>query len=482
MYRRKPQGWLKHIDLMAFDIVSLSISFLIAYRLKIKAWDFNSTTEYSLFLSFILCLDLMVATLGRTFDKLTSRGYYREFVSTVQHVGFVFIGTILFLFGIKQSSTFSRTVVFVTFMFYLLLSYILRCIVKKYRRYEKSAKRTIFIITNSTEASEVISNVLANQDNNNIRIIGLGIYNRDMLGKSIDDVPVLCSMDNIYEYLCRIWVDEVLIHMPLSDPKLPELRKKLVEMGITVHVDLNMDEHGLSEKRFVERVGKCSVITATINYTSTLDYIIKRFMDIIGGFFGSIAAILVCLVVGPIIKIKSPGPLLFSQERIGRNGKKFKMYKIRSMCVDAESKKDELRNENTIADGMMFKLDWDPRIIGNRVLKDGTHKTGIGQFIRSTSLDEFPQFFNVLKGDMSLVGTRPPTLDEWNRYDLHHRARLSVIPGITGLWQVEGRSTITDFEKVVDLDTKYILNWSLGLDARILLKTIKVVFSRKGAK
>ena len=108
-------------------------------------------------------------------------------------------------------------------------------------------------------------------------------------------------------------------------------------------------------------------------------------------------------------------------------------------------------------------------------------KKGLGNFIRDWSLDEFPQFFNVLKGDMSLVGTRPPTLDEWDRYEPHHRARLAVRPGITGLWQVSGRSKITDFEEVVKLDTKYITEWSMGLDFRILLKTVKVVFGRDGA-
>ena len=129
----------------------------------------------------------------------------------------------------------------------------------------------------------------------------------------------------------------------------------------------------------------------------------------------------------------------------------------------------------------MFKLDWDPRIIGARRLPDGSVKKGVGNLIREWSLDEFPQFFNVLKGDMSLVGTRPPTVDEWEKYEIRHRGRLAVKPGITGLWQVSGRNRITDFDEVVRLDKKYISEWSLGLDLRILLKTILVVLSRDGA-
>ena len=151
------------------------------------------------------------------------------------------------------------------------------------------------------------------------------------------------------------------------------------------------------------------------------------------------------------------------------------------MYMDAEERKAELMKQNRVSDGMMFKLDFDPRVIGNEILPDGTKKTGIGNFIRVTSLDEFPQFFNVLLGDMSLVGTRPPTVDEYEKYKLHHKARLSAKPGITGMWQVSGRSDITDFEDVVKLDTAYIKDWSIGKDLRILAKTVQVVLTGKGS-
>ena len=173
----------------------------------------------------------------------------------------------------------------------------------------------------------------------------------------------------------------------------------------------------------------------------------------------------------PAIKIKSPGPAFFSQVRMGKNGRPFKIYKFRSMYMDAEERKKELMKQNNIKDGMMFKMDDDPRII-----------KGVGHFIRKTSLDEFPQFWNILKGDMSLVGTRPPTMDEWEKYELHHRKRLAIKPGLTGMWQVSGRSDITDFEEVVELDTKYIAEWCLKLDIEILVKTVMVVFRGSGAK
>ncbi|MBQ4514745.1 MAG: sugar transferase, partial [Anaerolineaceae bacterium] len=195
---------------------------------------------------------------------------------------------------------------------------------------------------------------------------------------------------------------------------------------------------------------------------------------------GSIAALILMAIIGPKIKRESPGPILFKQERIGQNGKRFICYKLRSMYMDAEERKKEFLAQNRVSDGMMFKLDFDPRVIGNKIV-DEKQVTGIGEFIREHSLDEFPQFFNVLAGQMSLVGTRPPTVDEWEKYKYHHRARLAMKPGITGMWQVSGRSNITDFEEVVRLDTEYIQNWSLSLDIKILIKTIKVLFTKDGA-
>ena len=148
--------------------------------------------------------------------------------------------------------------------------------------------------------------------------------------------------------------------------------------------------------------------------------------------------------------------------------------------MDAEERKVELMKDNKLGDEKMFKLDFDLRVIGNKILPDGTHKTGIGDFIRRTSIDEFSQFFNVVKGDMSIIGTRSPLISETNFYELHHRSRLAIKPGITGMWQVSGRSDITDFEEEVRLDKEYITNWNIGLDIKILFKTILVVFKKDG--
>ena len=194
--------------------------------------------------------------------------------------------------------------------------------------------------------------------------------------------------------------------------------------------------------------------------------LIKRFIDIVGAIVGLIFTAIIFIPLAIVIKLDSPGPILYSQIRCGLKGKQFRLWKFRSMCVDAERKKHLVKNQ---AKGHIFKNDQDPRI------------TRIGKFIRKTSLDEFPQFWNVLSGDMSLVGTRPPTPNEVKYYNKRHMLRLRVKPGITGEWQVTGRSFVDDFEEVVSLDLQYQEKWSVWYDFVLIFKTVFAVIRCKGA-
>lgn len=196
---------------------------------------------------------------------------------------------------------------------------------------------------------------------------------------------------------------------------------------------------------------------------------VKRAIDIRGSLVGLIIIIPVIAIVAIPLKLESPGPLSFKQKRVGLNGCVFEIYKLRSMYKDAEKRKSKLMAKNEMY-GLMFKMSDDPRI------------TKVGKFIRKTSIDELTQFWNVLCGDMSLVGTRPPTIDEYAHYESHRKRRLSMKPGITGMWQVSGRSGVQDFEDVARLDTQYTDNWSLKLDFEILFKTVAVVFMQDGGK
>jgi exopolysaccharide biosynthesis polyprenyl glycosylphosphotransferase len=205
-------------------------------------------------------------------------------------------------------------------------------------------------------------------------------------------------------------------------------------------------------------------------HTVSLDEIqlfMKRTLDICGALVGLVLTCIASLIIIPAIKLDSPGPVLFKQVRMGRNGRTFTLYKFRSMCMDAEHLKAKLISQNQMKDNMMFKIKNDPRI------------TKIGSFLRRSSIDELPQFINVLKGEMSLVGTRPPTMDEVSRYSHNQHRRISIKPGITGIWQISGRSDITDFDEVVRLDTLYIDNWSVWKDISIILRTIWMIFSKR---
>jgi exopolysaccharide biosynthesis polyprenyl glycosylphosphotransferase len=206
-------------------------------------------------------------------------------------------------------------------------------------------------------------------------------------------------------------------------------------------------------------------------YSKTLDaqqLFLKRIVDIFGSLvgFGFMLFLLPFVALG--IKIESPGPIFYSQDRVGESGRTFRIWKFRTMFLDADLHKSRLAEQNDMS-GAMFKIKDDPRI------------TCVGKILRMTSLDELPQFWNVLKGEMSLIGTRPPTPDEVEQYENWHRRRISIKPGITGLWQVSGRNKVENFDDVVKLDLQYIDSWSPGLDTRILLKTVWVVLARKGS-
>ena len=301
--------------------------------------------------------------------------------------------------------------------------------------------------------------------------------------EEIDHVPVVAGKYGLIPWVRQHAVDEVFFFAnDISSQDVVSAVQAFVKMGISVHLNLPTAT-GLNAavkaadaayypyivKELSLFMDKAPMLSYTPPQYKMRYLIIKRLMDMAGGVVGSVIAALLYIILGPIIKLDSPGPVLFAQERVGKNGRLFKIYKFRSMYIDAEARKAALMQENEMS-GPMFKMKEDPRI------------TRVGKFIRKTSLDEFPQFFNVLKGDMSLVGTRPPTVEEFKQYADYQKRRLSRKPGITGMWQVSGRSEIKDFEDVVRLDCAYIDNWSLRLDIEILLKTVMIVFTGRGSE
>jgi exopolysaccharide biosynthesis polyprenyl glycosylphosphotransferase len=272
--------------------------------------------------------------------------------------------------------------------------------------------------------------------------------------------------DSFARHLTGAVIDEVYFALS-RDQDRPELLDPFLEQaetaGKTCKILLSINEKYRNRCRFTRLAGLPLVVLRPAGPDPD-QLILKRMIDIFGAGVGLLANLVLFPVIALAVKLDSPGPVFFRQLRIGRNGRPFTLYKYRSMYLDAEARKKELEEANEIA-GAAFKIADDPRI------------TRVGRFLRRTSLDEMPQFLNVLSGEMSLVGTRPPTPDEVEKYGLDHYRRLAMKPGITGLWQVSGRNRITDFDEIVRLDTHYIENWSLGLDFRILGKTLIAVWT-----
>ena len=472
MYKKENNSWLKHIDFVILDILCLQLAFILAYEIRVAKGIPYLNPLYENMAFVLVIFQLLVSFFGESFSGVLRRGFLIEMKCMIEHEICVMLLAVLYLFMSQQGVMYSRGAFTIMCTLYFFIAYAARIGWKKVirsRKFAEGEKRSILIITTDAKAANVVK-TLRGDSYGTYHLAGVALLDKNKTGSMIQSVPVVAGADDVTAYIHKNWVDEVFFALPEHVDIPKKIMKDCNRMGVVTHVQLAALNE-LGKNQVVEEIAGYMVLSSGINIVSSWQLLVKRLMDIAGGLVGCIFTGIIYIFIAPIMKVKSPGPVFFSQVRMGKNGKPFKIYKFRSMYMDAEERKKELMEKNNIKDGLMFKMDDDPRII-----------KGIGHFIRKTSLDEFPQFWNILKGDMSLVGTRPPTMDEWDKYELHHRRRLAIKPGLTGMWQVSGRSEITDFEEVVELDTKYIEQWSIGLDIKILFKTVTVVFTGSGAK
>ena len=496
MYKRKTSGWSQHLDFMGLDILCLEIALFSGALLHPDWRELSRSFAFWSLCVGMAVVDLMVMVLMDAYHGVIRRDSYQEFKGVLSQTMYVILGIVVFVFMIHEEKLNLFNVLVPTIPFYAVLCFNMRVLWKEYLRKRLHLKnRTGMLIVAGKDRVKGVLTKLVNHNYNSYRFIGVAVLENDadieaverdladikQGAKTIDAFRVVAIRDTLIQYLINSWVDEVYLDIPPGDRMPVDLINEIMGMGITVHVSMNEMDQIEARHKNVEWVCGQVAITTSLGYVSGRDLLLKRIMDIIGGSVGTLLTLLLTLVIGPFIYAASPGPIFFKQTRIGENGRKFSMYKFRSMYMDAEKRKQELAASQGQEGHLMFKMEHDPRIIGQVQKADGTWKKGIGGWIRDLSLDEIPQFFNVLKGDMSMVGTRPPTLDEWTNYEPYHRGRMSTKPGITGLWQVSGRSKIRDFNQVVQLDREYIENWSLLLDCKILLRTVLVVLTRKGA-
>lgn len=472
MYEKNIRSWLKHIDFILLDLLSITLSFTVAYFIRQGiGLGLRDDVSYRGFYLVLVGFHILIAFFFRSYSSIVRRDHQEE-IKEITKQNLLMLGcTLLYLVFTKQSEFYSRLFLGYLFVCNYILMNVFHFMWKKIIRSRHNKKEKLdrlLVITNRLQAEKCLKK-LNNMSYQAFTIIGIVLLDGSEDIKEISGTPVVAYENSMMEYVRLNVVDQVLIQMNESLEGLNKIANQFLDMGIVVHISLEETLENLPHKQ-VHEMGGLTVITTSIQAASMMELFLKRAMDICGAMIGILFTAIVFLFIAPIIYIKSPGPIFFSQYRMGKNGRRFKLYKFRSMYMDAEERKKELMSQNKMQ-GFMFKMDNDPRII-----------KGVGNFIRNTSLDELPQFWNILKGDMSLVGTRPPTVDEFEQYELHHKVRLSFRPGLTGMWQVNGRSDITDFEEVVRLDEEYIAHWSIWLDVKIIFKTIEVVLKRRGSE
>lgn len=469
MRKDLPNKYVLLIDVCCI-IISFVLTTWIRYGNIIDKLFYSDI--YGVAFAIILSVYVAVYYLYNTYDKFFKRGFFEEMIIVAKTNALLAVSITTIMYISQEGASYSRIFFFSFFLLNIMITYIARQYYKilLLAIYKKSsASYKIMVITTSDQAKKILARI-RNENDWEYEITYLTIIDKHLAGQKIDGIEVKADFIDMFDVAKQEVLDGVFIHIPNDSPLNLDLEETVLEfqrMGVTV--DLSINTFGLKiREKIVREMSGYHVLTFSSRLFDESQLHLKRIVDIVGGFVGSILAILLMVLIAPAILIESPGPIFFSQVRIGKNGRRFRIYKFRSMYMDAEKRLSELMIHNEM-DGLMFKMKDDPRI------------TKVGKFLRKTSLDEFPQFFNILRGDMSLVGTRPPTEKEFLQYEGRHKRRLTLKSGLTGLWQISGRSDINDFEDVVKLDLEYIDNWSLKMDVKILFKTVRVVLFGRGA-
>ena len=433
MYKRSIRGWAKHWDFILLDTVCLQISFVLAYYLRYNHFfAYNDRNAYRTSTFVLVLLSIGIAILFNTMHNVLSRSIWLELKNTAVQCAVVFGSIVVLLFSDKSSNRVSRIVLYLTMILYGVSAFVTRIVYKHIiiARKRVAPNRAMLLVGDEKGIAKALAAFEEHPEEGisikaKVRVDGAG------------DV----ELDRAAEYIRSEWIDEV--YVAVSDISLlpAELINTCAEMAVTVHRQIFVEED-INDHPWIEKIAKQLVLTTSINIPHPMQFIVKRSVDIVSGLFLSILAVGVLFIFSPFIKLLSPGPVLLTFERIGQNGKKFKMHMIRTMYMDAVSRPE-----------------------GQKRIK------GIGVFLHRWSLDHLPKGFNVLMGSMSLVGTRAPSVAEWENYKNHHRARLACKPGITGLWVVCNKNTDNNslsFEEATIIDTEYITNWTIGLDLTIL--------------
>lgn len=475
------------------DLLTIAVAYFLAHRLRILLpFGKNITDETVWFPIYVLCIlgCILYNLMMNRYDGFFRRGYFVEAEEVLKYnvLQFVFLSTCVYLFRLELD--FSRLMLGYFVVCDAVIGYLFRISFKSFvnRTYKKGRGSEKILIVTDTKTLEQVEEHIRADRGWSYEVVGVALADKKNRGEvqkteleasEVDVVKgrnekkweIVAGREDLLDVARQMPIDLVFFYNPKdADGKATEswIQAFLV-MGIPCYYCMQNFKFQIT----CSGVGEFADFPVMCYNVLERDWrmsVVKRLVDLLGGIVGLLITAVLTPFIAIAIKVEDPkGTVFFSQTRIGKNGRRFQMYKFRSMYADAEQRKKELETLNEVT-GPMFKLRDDPRI------------TKVGKFLRRTSLDELPQFWNIFKGDMSLVGTRPPTVDEFERYNDYYRRRMSITPGLTGLWQVSGRSDIKDFNEVVKLDLQYIDHWSIGQDIKILLQTVGVVLRGSGSR
>ena len=468
-------SFFKHMDFLIIDIVSFIISFILACVIKINNEPYINKNVY---VCIILCMILLViiySILYNPYKNIIRRPFIDEFKTSIVFIVFSFIFITILLWALKYGELFSRLVLAYTYVFYFVISIALREIYKNYlikkrKKEYKDEIKNIVLICNENNAPEIIYNI-KNAEIREYVINALCFVNKNDF-KEYDNYIVL-NKNEVYDYVVNNKIDSVCIFANtncLNKRTIENIIKEGVNVETYVSILYDVD----SESKELGKIGPYDVIkqnSYSFTESQKVYFVFKRMFDIVISVIGLLFFIILFCLIKIISVINGDyNPIMYSHIRVGKDGKEFKLYKFRSMVPNADELLKEILKDKDI------KAEWQK----NRKIENDPRITKIGNFLRKTSLDEFPQFINVFKGDMSIIGPRPlipGELKEKNGFSLYEKVK----PGITGWWACNGRSSIS-YEDRLDLEYYYIKNCSLYLDMLCIIKTIIIVFTRKGAK
>lgn len=462
---------------MLSDIFLINMAFMLAYWVRYDLQLFRGVdpafdVPYRVYLPFVALFTILLMLVYRQagfYHIRRQMSWFDEIYAIVNGTATGTIITIVIIF-IYRPAFYSRVIFIYAAVFSVVLlglSRLLLIRVITHMRRRGIGVRRVVIVGAGEVARAVMRAVVANPE---AGFEVIGFFDDNPL-KGNTDIGRFKAMGNIADNLTALLeyetVDEVIITLPWQyHRKIMSIMAQCERKNIRTRIVPDLFQITLNRMQ-IEEIAGVPMISIKEVGISGLNQFIKRTIDIGFAAFSLVVFAPVMGLVALMIKLESPGPVLFPQVRVGKNGRRFILFKFRSMVEDAEALKEKLADLNE-ADGPLFKIKDDPR------------HTRLGKWLRKWSLDELPQLYNILRGDMSLVGPRPPIPTEVEQYKEWHKRRLEVSPGLTGLWQVSGRSALT-FDEMALLDIYYIENWSLGLDAKILLQTVPRVILGHGA-